>query len=95
MIEARLPIIIMFRQHPFSHSVDNFTADDSHGEAAGPLSPTTGLPRPRNSFFNKAFREALKDKRMNIYNIHHAVQSSKCYYVKVMCRHPYVLLSLV
>ena len=59
-----------------SHSVDNFTADDIHGQAAA-MSPTTGLPKSCNSFFNKALREALTIKGKYIQDVFNLVLRSK------------------
>ena len=59
-----------------SHSVDKFTAEDIHGQA-GAMSPTTGLPKSCNSFFNKALREALTIKGEYILNVFNLVLRSK------------------
>ena len=59
------------------YSVDDFTAGDSHGETAAVQSPTTGFPKYSHSFFNKAFRDALKAKGKNIQEVYHLVLTSE------------------
>ena len=57
-------------------SVDNFAAGDTDGQAAT-MSPTTGFPRPCHSFFNKALRDALKDKKLSVLHINQHVLTSE------------------
>ena len=65
------------------YSVDNFTAEDTDGQAAT-MSPTTGLPKSPHSFFNKALREALTVKGKNIQDIYQLVLKSTCHN-NIMC----------
>lgn len=77
-----------------SCSVDNFTAGDSIGEGAGPSSPTTGVPESSHSFFNIAFREALK-KKVNIHTVFEIVtRSEQIFVIKYISRYHFSVGSM-